>query len=327
MRSERVVRWMAKGRQSGVDAELDPQIAAICEYKRRMKLPDFDEMEVALARVYTEQQLGIAEIPPAPMAHVIDTFAGYDRVPARIYVPRGASDNWLVWIHGGGGVIGSLDGAESHARHIAARTKCTVASVDYRLGPEHRHPNGIDDACSAFQALCERVPAGGKVAVGGDSFGGYAAVVVEHHARTSGGRRPDLQLLVYPVVDWTMSFPSTERNAHGYLLTRAMMTWFRGHYLERDDDAERRAVSPWFWDEGELEGAAPAIVATAGYDPLVDEGDAWADRLRTAGVPVRHRRYAGLVHGFLSFGGVVRSARSAFDEVCADVVELLATSS
>jgi acetyl esterase len=314
---------MARGRQSGVDASLDPQIAAICEYKRRMRLPDLHEMDVLAARAYAERQLGVAEIPPAQMAHVIDSFAGFERIPVRVYVPHGATKNWLVWIHGGGGVIGSLDGAESHVRHFADQTKCTVASIDYRLGPEHRQPAGIEDACSAYQALCDRVPAGGKVVVGGDSFGGYASVMVEHHARTTGGRRPDLQLLVYPFVDWTMSFPSTERNAQGYLLARDTMTWFRGHYLERDDDAERREQSPWFWDDAELVGAAPAIVATAGYDPLVDEGDAWASRLQAAGVQVRHHRYAGLVHGFLSFAGVVRSARGAFDELCQDVVEML----
>lgn len=323
MRSDRFVRFVAKNRQSGVDADLDPQIAAVLEYQRMAKLPLLESMEPAAARAYAEEQMGVAELRPEPMAHVIDSFLGFDRVPARIFVPNGASDHWLMWIHGGGGVIGSVDGSEMHARYIAARTRCTVASIGYRLGPEDKHPAGLEDAYSAFAALAERVPKGGKLGVGGDSFGGFASIHVEHHARTSGGRPADLQLLVYPAVDWTMSFPSTDTNAEGYLLTRAMMTWFRGHYLHRDDPEGRREVSPWFWNDSQVKGAAPAIVATAGYDPLVDEGDAWASRLRGAGVLVRHHRYSGLVHGFLSLAGIVRSAHRAFDDLCQDVVELL----
>jgi acetyl esterase len=324
IRSERFVRFVTRARLTGVDADLDPQIAAILEFQRRAKLPTLESFEPVKARAYAEQQMGVAELPPEPMAHVTDTFVSFDRIPVRIFVPRGASNNWLVWIHGGGGVIGSVDGSEMHARYLAAHTKCTVASVGYRLGPEDKHPAGIDDACAAFQALAERVPAGGKIVVGGDSWGGFASVHVEHHARVTGGRRPDLQLLVYPAIDWTMSMPSHTRNADGYLLTKLMMHWFRAHYLDRDDDEGRKAVSPWFWDDAEVKDAAPAIVATAAYDPLVDEGDAWASRLRAAGVLVRHHRFSGLVHGFLSLAGIVRSARTAFDDLCQDVVEMLA---
>jgi acetyl esterase len=324
MKSDAFVRLASRKRVTGVDADLDPQIAAILEYQRRMRLPPLESMEVEKARRHAEELLGAVEVPAEPMAHVTDTFASFERVPVRIFVPHGASENWLVWIHGGGGVIGSLDSSERHARFIAAKTKCTVASVGYRLGPDHKHPTGIDDCAAAFQALAERVPSGGKIAVGGDSYGGYASICVEHHARETGGRRPDLQLLVYPAVDWTQSFPSNERNGEGYLLTRSMMSWFRGHLLEHDTPEEQREVSPWFWDDSELVGAAPAIIATAGYDPLVDEGDAWASRLRKAGVTVRHHRFAGQVHGFLSLAGVVRSSRAAFEQLCADVSDLLA---
>lgn len=324
MRSERFVRFVAKKRQTGVDADLDPQIAAVLEYQRLAKLPALESMEPEKARRFAEAQMGVAELPPEPMAHVIDSFAGFERIPVRIFVPKNAGKNWLVWIHGGGGVIGSVDASERHARYLAAKTGCTVASVDYRLGPEDRHPAGIEDACTAFQGIAERVPAGGKLVIGGDSFGGFASVHVDHHARMTGGRRPDLQLLVYPAVDWTMSMPSHVHNADGYLLTKPMMTWFRAHYLHRDDDEGRKEVSPWFWPDDEVTGAAPAIVATAQYDPLVDEGDAWASRLRAAGVTVRHHRFVGLVHGFLSLAGIVRSAHAAFDQLCAEVVEMLA---
>lgn len=324
MKSDAFVRFASRNRVTGVDADLDPQIAAILEYQRRMRLPPLESFPVERARRYAEMQFAAVELPAEPMAQVVDTFAGFERVPVRIFVPHGASDNWLVWIHGGGGVIGSLDSSERHARFIAAKTKCTVASVGYRLGPEDKHPAGIDDAAAAFQALAERVPRGGKLAVGGDSYGGFAAICVEHHARTTGGCRPDLQLLVYPVVDWTRSFPSNERNGERYLLTSSLMDWFRANLLEDDSPEGRRAVSPWFWDDSELVGAAPAIVATAGYDPLVDEGDAWASRLRKAGVTVHHHRYAGQIHAFLSLAGVVRSSRVAFEELCSDVSDVLA---
>jgi len=125
--------------------------------------------------------------------------------------------------------------------------------------------------------------------------------------------------LIYPLIDFTLSSPSIDRHADGYLLTRSIMQWFRNNYLRPDDD--RRAVSPQFWPT--LRGAAPAIVVTAGYDPLVDEGDAYVTQLQKAGVAVRHRRHPSLVHGFLSLGGGVRAARAATDELCADLRELL----
>jgi acetyl esterase len=130
-----------------------------------------------------------------------------------------------------------------------------------------------------------------------------------------------LQVLIYPIVDLTLTSPSIERLADGYLLTKSLMRWFRGHYLHPDDD--QRAGSPWFWHDDKLAGAAPALVVTAGYDPLVDEGDAWAKRLRAAGVTVRHRNEASLIHGFVSFAGAVRAARVATDRICDDIVDML----
>jgi acetyl esterase len=319
MASPRFVRFASRGRANGVDAGLDRQIAAALEYQRIARLPPLESMEPTLARDYAERNLGATELDPVPMAEVIDTSVGDDRVRARIYVPHEANESWLVWLHGGGGVIGSIDGAEPVTRYLAAQTRCTVASVGYRLGPEDKHPAAIEDACSAWQGLMERVPAHGRVAVGGDSFGGFLSVHVDRYARQAGVRSPDLQVLVYPLLDLTLTSPSIDRYAEGYLLTKSMMHWFRDNYLNAADD--KREPSPWFWPD--VEGAAPAIVLTAGFDPLVDEGDAWAKRLREAGVTVRHHRYDSLVHGFLSFAGVVRSARGAVDELCADIVDLI----
>lgn len=321
MAREWIVRAAASGRSEGIDAGLDRQVAAALEYQRVMRLPGVETMTPVAARAFAEANLSVAELPLEPMAEVVDVrlrSRGDHRIPVRLFVPRDAGPSWIVWFHGGGGVIGSLAAAEPVTRYLAARTQCTVASVDYRLAPEDTHPAAIEDAYDAWDALVERVPDGGRVVVAGDSFGGFLAAHVERYARERGGRAPDLQVLIYPLLDLTLSSPSIDRYGDGYLLTKSMMQYFHGHYIGRGDS---RGGSPWFWDD--LTGAAPAIVATAGFDPLVDEGNAWAERLRDAGVTVRHHCHASLVHGFLSLAGIVRAARRAVDEVCEEIVELL----
>jgi acetyl esterase len=315
-----LARVVARGRRRGVDRDLDRQVAAVLEAQRLLRLPALDTMEPARARVFAETGLSPLEVASVAMAEVLDTtVAGRaGPIPVRMFVPRGAGPHWIVYFHGGGGIIGSIRSAEPVTRLLAAQTRCVVASVEYRLGPEHRHPAAIDDACSAWDALVARVP-DGRIAVAGDSFGGFLSAHVDHHALATGTRRPDLQVLIYPAVDQSHSSASIERLADGYLLTRSMIRWFRDNYMNPTDD--RRAVSPMFWPD--LRGSAPAVVATAGFDPLVDEGDRYADMLRAAGTEVRHRRYPSLIHGFLSLAGGVTAARAAIDELCGDIRELL----
>ena len=310
-----LVGVIARGRQRGVDRDLDRQIAAVLEAQRMLRLPALETMDPVRARAFAATGLSPLEVAPVPMAEVIDTTVPGrgGAIPVRIFVPVGAGPHWLVYLHGGGGVIGSIRTAEPVTRLLAAQTRCTVASVEYRLAPEHRHPAAIEDACSAWEAMVARAP--GRIAVAGDSFGGFLSAHVDRHARTTGVRQPDLQVLIYPGVDFTQGSPSIERHASGYLLTRSMIRWFRGNYLNPDDD--RRAVSPMFWSD--LGGAARAIVATAGYDPLVDEGDRYAELLRAAGTDIVHRRYPSLIHGFLSVAGGVTAARAAVDELCDEI--------
>jgi len=316
-----LVRVVARRRQGGVDAALDRQVAAVLEAERLLRLPALDSMAPVAARGFAATGLSPLDARRAAMAEVIDTSVQGPAgpIPVRIFVPPSAGRDWMVYFHGGGGVIGSIDSAEATTRLLAAQTGCIVASVGYRLGPEHRHPAAIDDACAAYVALADRAT-GGRIAVAGDSFGGYLAAQVDHRMQ-AGGRRPDLQVLLYPIVDMTLTSPSIERLASGYLLTRSIMRWFRENYMNATDD--RRAASPMFWTE--LRGAAPCLIATAGYDPLVDEGDHYAELLRAAGTPVRHRRYPSLIHGFASLTGGVTAARAALDELCRDIRELLAT--
>jgi acetyl esterase len=312
--SDLAARWLGR-KQRGA---LDRQIAAAIELIRLTKRPPLESMDVARARRVLDAPSPL-EFDREPMAEVIDTHAG--AVPTRIFVPHGAGRDWLVYFHGGGGVIGSVAGSECAARYLAVRTKLTVASVGYRLAPEAPHPAGVDDANAAWAALVARATAGARIAVGGESFGGYLSAQVDRHSRLRGGRRPDAQLLLYPMIDLTLAQPSIERNASGYLLTKDLLKWFVGHYLPAG--ADPRAASPWFWPESELRGAAPAVVATAGYDPLVDEGDAWADRLRVAGTTVRHAHEPSLVHSFVSLGGAVRAARAATDRICDELIEVI----
>lgn len=315
-----LARMLARGRQRGADDGLDHQIAAVLEAQRLLRLPALETMEPDRARAFAEAGLSPLEVPAATMAEVIDTSAPgrAGPVPMRIFVPFNAGPGWIVYFHGGGGVIGSIRTAERATRLLAAQTGAIVASVDYRLGPEQRHPAAIHDACAAWDAIAARAP-GAPIAVAGDSFGGYLAAHVDRYARQSGGRRPDLQVLIYPIFDMTLTSPSIERYADGYLLTRSLMTWFRENYLNPTDDP--RGASPMFWPE--LRGSARTLLATAGFDPLVDEAAQYADLLRAAGTEVRHRLYPSLIHGFLSFAGGVVAARAAIDELCNDIRELL----
>jgi acetyl esterase len=317
-----IVGLLARGRTGGDDAGLDRQISAVLELQRLLRLPALDSMEPPAARRLAEEGLSPLDVLPATMAEVIDTTIGgpHGPIPVRIYVPFRAGPHWIVYLHGGGGVIGSIRSSEPVTRLLAAQTGCTVASVGYRLGPEARHPAAIDDACAAWDALVARIPRSGKAVVAGDSFGGFLAAHVDRHARVTRRRRPDLQALIYPMTDLTLLSPTIDQFADGYLLTRSMMHWFRDNYLRATDD--RRVPSPAHWDD--LAGAAPTLVATAGFDPLVAEGDHHADRLRRAGTEVRHRRYPSLIHGFLSLAGGVTAARAAVDELCGDIMEMIA---
>lgn len=223
----------------------------------------------------------------------------------------------LVWYHGGGWVIGDLDTVDGTCRSLCAGANVVVVSVDYGLAPEEPFPAAPDDAWAALRWVADHAEdVGGdptRLAVGGDSAGGNLAALTALRARDEGGPALRHQLLVYPSVDLAMTFPSIKENGQGYFLTEAAMVFFRRNYLGVDGelgDPMSPAVSPLRVED--LSGLAPAQVLTAEFDPLVDEGDAYAARLADAGVDVHHVRYDGLVHGFFGMGALSR--------VCADAV-------
>ncbi len=259
--------------------------------------------------------------PPIPMAQVeeLELAGPAGAMRARFYTPASngpAAEPLLVYYHGGGWVLGDLDTHDGVCRFLAAHSSAKVLSIDYRLAPEHPFPAPIEDAHAAFDwAVAHASELGAdpaRIAVGGDSAGGNMATVVCHMARDGGGPHPALQLLIYPATDALENRRSRELFAEGFLLTAADMDWFQESYLpNRADEADPRAS---VFRAEDLSGLPPAYVLTAGFDPLRDEAEAYAERMQQAGVPVALCRYQGLIHSFANLTAVSRSARAAMLE-------------
>ena len=240
-----------------------------------------------------------------------------DGVPVRVFRPDGAHGT-LVWFHGGGWCLGSVDEHDVFCRRFAAAARTTVVAVEYRLAPEHPFPAGFDDCFTATQWAARTLPQ--PVGVGGDSAGGNLAAVVALRSRDEGG--PDLayQLLVYPDVDSEMTFPSIKENGEGLFLYEVDIRWFKQSYLA-GRDPRHPYISPLHADD--LSGLPPAYVVVAEYDPLRDETEAYARRLEEAGVPVTVKRYDGQLHAFFTAIDIYAAAQSAV----ADAAEMVARSS
>jgi acetyl esterase len=263
--------------------------------------------------------------PPIPMAEVRDFEipgpAG--TLPVRLYSPFGpppigdaAALPLILFFHGGGWVIGDLDTHDGVCRFLAAATGAAVLSVDYRLSPEHPFPAAVDDAWASFVWAAANAGELGcdpaRIAVSGDSAGGNLAAGVAVRARDEGGPAPAFQLLFYPVTDSDDEMRSRSLFSDGFMLTRADMENFEGHYLPPGTDVDDPRVS--ILKTPDLSNLAPAYVATAGFDPLRDEGEAYGLRMREAGVKVSIRRHPGLIHGFANLTAVSRTSRGAMRE-------------
>jgi len=298
---------------------VDPQIRALLD--RGTGVPATHTLPVAEARRQYEAR--IALMAPSPkMAKVqercIDGPGGAIRL--RIYTPAGSGPfPLMMFFHGSGFVLCSLDTHDGMCRNLAAGIGCVVVSVDYRLAPEHKFPKGPDDCLAATRwAAANAADLGidpALIMVAGDSAGGNMAAVTALRIRDEGGPRLCGQMLLYPVTDYhTPGTPSYAENADGYGLTRDTMEWFWAHYLANPVEAENPYASPL--RARDLAGLPPAYVTSAEYDPLRDEAELYGKRLQAAGVPTKITRWPGMNHGFLFWVGLVGGADSAMAEAC-----------
>ncbi len=286
----------------------------------RMAAAVTEEPDPQRSRVERRRMAAVFGGPPRPVGAVQDLLIG--AVPARHYAPPGAREPapLLVYFHGGGFVFGDLETHDSFCRMLCRSAASHVLAVDYRLSPEHPFPAAVEDARAALAWAHEHAERLGadpaRVGVAGDSAGGNLAAVVSQMSAHDGGAAPALQLLIYPATDMSTRRRSRELFAEGFFLSNTEMGWFERSYLgpaSGTDVVLDPRVSPMLADD--LSGLAPAIVITAGFDPLRDEGEDYAHALRAAGTPVVLRRYEGYIHGFVSAAGISRNLREAVIEI------------
>jgi len=287
-------------------------------------------MTVLEARALCDSFMPLLGGRPYPVGEIVDrTFdgpAGKRRV--RLYRPAASAAQRLpaiLFFHGGGGVAGSIEAYDKVCRYFAARTGCAVVAIDYRLGPEHRFPAATDDAVASFHWLVADAQVLGidpaRIVVGGDSAGGTIAAVVAQQTR-GAPTPPCLQWLVYPATDLAFDTRSFVSCGDRFLLTRAAVEWMRAHYLNDLREISDPRASPS--RTGNLAGLPPALVYTAGLDPLRDEGQDYANKMAAAGVKVIHREFESLIHGFIGARGVLHAAARAMDDMAAGLRHELA---
>jgi acetyl esterase/lipase len=306
---------------------LDPRLQFLAAQARNA--PPMTTLTPEEARRANAQAVAAMSGEPEPGVHTeyvaIEGPGG--SIAARAYRPevQDAAAPLMIFAHMGGGVIGDLETCHTFCTILASVAQAPVLSVDYRLAPEHRFPAGLDDVMAAYRFGRENAarfgaPAG-AVAIGGDSMGGAFAAAICQELKRAGEPQPALQLLIYPCVDVASETASMSTYADAFPLSRSLMAWFMGHYLGPGDDPADPRLSPL--RSRDLAGLAPAVVVTAGFDPLVDQGEAYARALKAAGVPLTYRCYDALAHAFTAFTGAAPAADAACREIARLVRERL----
>lgn len=322
---------LARRRPADMDGRaVEEGTAALLALDDVLGRTDLASTPVELARSRFEEQVRMVEGPPPPGVMVRDVrFQGPAcELRARTYVPQGLENERsgaVVYFHGGGWVTLSVESHDAFCRRLALGARCRVVSIDYRLAPETRFPGAVHDAIAGTRWVLREAESLGidptRVAVMGDSAGGNLAAVVSRHLREDA-RRPALQVLIYPATDATFSSDSHRALASGWLLTRANIDWYFDHYTQKKVDPKNPDLSPLHAPD--VAGVAPAIVVTAGLDPLRDEGEAYANKLKAAGVETTYVEHRGLVHGFALMTAVLPAAMAACMDLNARVREALA---
>lgn len=300
--------------------QLDTQAEAWLHGVADSGLPPLNEMPVGDARATYSAVVSQCGLPPEPVADIVDrTIPGpAGPIPVRIYTPKGSGAfPVLIYYHGGGWVIGGLDVVDGTCTVLANRAHAVVVSVDYRLAPEHPFPAAVEDAYAALTWVADNAALlnidAERLAVAGDSAGGNLAAVVALLARDQSGPALMHQLLLYPATDFQRETASFRDNGEGLFLTTDLLKWFQEHYLAANGDPADWRASPL--RAPDLSGLPPALVVTAGFDPLRDEGEAYAARLREAGGEAVVTRYDGQIHAFAAnLAGAIDQGRTAIED-------------
>jgi acetyl esterase/lipase len=335
-----VVRALLGSRAVGVidrlaprAAGLDPVLGAILTLDELVKEGKVWRHEPRLARVKMAESVGLVEDDPpgGVRSRPCELRGPAGALAARFYEPEGLAPGspGLLYIHGGGWVCCDLDTHDVFCRRLAKTGRLRVVSVAYRLAPEAPFPAAVEDVLAAWESLCGKAVSLGidrtRLGAAGDSAGGNLSAVLGLRTRRAA-TRPALVALIYPSVDATCSFPSHTEFGEGYFLDRRSIAWYLDHYLGGDPATRKNPdASPFFADD--LEGSPPALVYTAGFDPLRDEGAAYAGRLLAAGVPARLRNFESMVHGFALMSGVCPAAREAAESIAREIGGALAQAS
>jgi len=292
---------------------LDPQVQVVLENMKKQGVPPLHALSVDKAR---QINLSAMAAQPEEVWRVENrNIPGQtDLIPVRIYTPRSeAPMPVIVYYHGGGWVVGNLDSADVLCRQLANGVNGVVVSVDYRLAPEHKFPAAVEDAYAAAVWAAQNADSLGadpnRVSVAGDSAGGNLATVVAMMARDRGAPSIRYQMLVNPVTHYSFDTQSYKDNGEGFGLTTETMRWFWGHYLSNEQDGRHPYASPLL--AADLSGLPPTLLLTAEFDPLRDEGEAYGEKLRAAGVRVEMKRYEGMVHGFILQTGAYDQGKKA----------------
>ncbi len=308
---------------------LDRQARALIERFASEGTPPVSKLTPAEARRLTREVNRRLTSTPEPVAVVKNTRVSYSsgEIPVRVYIPRQAEVlPVLVYFHGGGWVLGDLDSVDSPCRSLAKAANCVVVSVTYRLAPEHKFPAAVEDAYSATRWIVYNATSlhgdPTRIAVGGDSAGGNLAAAVSLMAHDEHGSPLVFQLLIYSATNHAFDTASYRENAEGYWLSKDDMRWFWNHYLRDEEDGRNPYASPS--RAADLSSHPPAFVITAEFDPLRDESEAYAARLREWGVGVKVTRYDGMIHDFVNIAEL-RQSRVAVGEAAAELRKAFAT--
>jgi acetyl esterase len=297
---------------------VDPQVEAVLKEIAALDEPPLHMLSVSDAREVAERMVAMAG-DPIDVGSLRDISIPVDgsTIRARVYTPEGAGPHPVVmFFHGGGWVICSLDTHDNVCRALCRDADAIVVSVDYRMAPEHRFPTAAHDCFAATQWVADNAASfggdGNRLAVCGDSAGGNLSAVVSHMARDAGGPAVAFAALIYPAVDMTAEGGSMVDNARGYFLEQDDMHWFMSHYLSSEERSHPLA-SPLL--NTDLSGLPPCFIATCEFDPLRDEGEAYGAALRASGVDAENKRYDGMIHGVINMTGVVDGGRLLLGDV------------